>query len=376
MRKICYITGTRADFGLMHNVLDGINKHPNLSLSLIVTGMHLLSKYGETWKSIKEAGFQIDAEIPVSLIGCSGAEMSIALGQQIIGCTQALQEIEPDIVMLLGDRGEMLAGALAALHLNIPIVHLHGGELSGTIDESIRHAISKIAHYHFTATNNSRKRLIKMGEDKDRIFVVGAPGLDAVYQEKIMNREKLFSRYKLNINTSLLLIVFHPVVQQADKASEQIKAVLDAALETDMQLLILKPNADAGSNIIAELIDGYAQVHNFQVKCHIPRGEFLSLIAYAEVMAGNSSSGIIEAASLNTPVVNIGDRQNRRERSLNVIDVEPEKKLIYQALKQAQKIKDKNWKNVYGNGSASKKIIKHLQEISLASNILEKVNAY
>lgn len=376
MRRICYITGTRADFGLMHNTLDTINKHPDLSLSLIVTGMHLLPEYGETWKDIKNAGFQIDAKIPVSLSGGSGAEMSVALGQQIIGYTGALQEINPDIVMLLGDRGEMLAGALAALHLNIPIVHLHGGERSGTIDESIRHAISKIAHYHFTATENSRKRLIKMGEDKERIFVVGAPGLDAVYLEKIMKREELFSRYKLNINIPLLLIVFHPVVQQADKASEQVKAVLDAALETDMQILMLKPNADAGSNSIAELIEGYAQVHRFGVKCHIPRNEFLSLIAHAEVMAGNSSSGIIEAASLNTPVVNIGDRQNRRERSLNVIDVEPETTAIYQALKRAQIIKDKNWKNVYGNGGASEKIVKYLLEISLSRTILEKVNAY
>jgi GDP/UDP-N,N'-diacetylbacillosamine 2-epimerase (hydrolysing) len=376
MRKVCYVTGTRADFGLMQNTLQAIHVHSQLSLSLLVTGMHLLSCYGETWREIAADGLPIGAKISVNLSGSSGAEMSIALGEQVIGFTKALQQINPDLVLLLGDRGEMLAGAIAALHLNIPIVHIHGGELSGTIDESVRHAISKIAHYHFTATTKSRERLIRMGETGENIFVTGAPGLDAVYQLELLDRVPLFADYGLNHERPLLLILFHPVVQQAKDSAEQMRALLDAALEGDIQSLVIMPNADSGGLGIAEVIRDYSPHQLINTAVHVPRREFISLMAHAEVLVGNSSSGIIEATSLNTPVVNIGNRQRCRERNPNVIDVAPVKSEIVVAITKAREMKGQRWRNVYGEGGASARIVECLATLPLSPEVLEKVNAY
>lgn len=376
MRKVCYLTGTRADYGLMQSTLQAMHVHPKLSLSLLVTGMHLLPAYGETWREIAGSGLPIDAKVAVDLTGSSGAEMAIALGEQVLGFTQALLDQQPDLVLLLGDRGEMLAGAIAAMHLNIPIVHIHGGELSGTVDESIRHAISKLAHYHFTATKKSRERLIRMGEKPERIFVTGAPGLDAIYKVKLSERGALFGTYNLDPDKPLLMVLFHPVVQQADEAREQMCALLGAATESGMQSLVILPNADAGGQIITEVIRDYADRQQISTALHVSRGDYLSLLAYAEVMAGNSSSGIIEAASLNTPVVNVGDRQRCRERNANVIDVAPVKADIAAALASARKMSGQAWPNIYGDGRASERIVEHLVTISLAPEILEKVNAY
>lgn len=376
MRKVCYVTGTRADYGLMKNTLQAIHQHPELSLSLLVTGMHLLPAYGETWREIEVDGLAILSKVPVNLTGGLGVEMATALGEQVIGFTQALQNERPDIVLLLGDRGEMLAGAIAALHLNIPIVHIHGGELSGTVDESVRHAISKLAHYHLTSTKNSRERLIRMGEKPDHIMVTGAPGLDAIYNAELLAREPLFSAYGLDANKSFLLILFHPVVQQAADAAEQTRALLDAVVDSDFQALVIMPNADAGGAKIAQVIEHYDAQQKIQTALHVPRQNFLSLISHADVMVGNSSSGIIEAASLGTPVVNIGDRQQCRERNANVIDVAPVKQDVSAAILRAQEMKGTHWQNVYGDGNASARIIDALATLSLAPDILEKVNAY
>jgi len=376
MRKVCYITGTRADFGLMRNALSSIHRHPDLSLSLLVTGMHLLPAYGETWKEIREEGFFIQTKVDVKLTGGSGDEMAIALGEQVIGFTQALHEQKPDLVMLLGDRGEMLAGAIAALHLNIPIVHIHGGELSGTVDESIRHAISKLAHYHFVSTEKSRERLIRMGENPEHIVVTGAPGLDDIYQTELIERSLLFNELKLDSQQPLLLILFHPVVQQACDAAIQTRALVEAVIESGMESLAIMPNADAGGTAIAEVLDSYNTHNKIQTAVHVPRKDFLSLLASADLLVGNSSSGIIEAASLGTPVVNIGDRQQCRERNENVIDVEPEKDAICSAIAEARQMKGQHWLNVYGDGKATDKILKSLLTLSLSSKVLEKVNAY
>jgi GDP/UDP-N,N'-diacetylbacillosamine 2-epimerase (hydrolysing) len=376
MRKICYVTGTRADFGLMRSTLLSIHKHPQLSLSLLVTGMHLLPAYGDTWQEIADSGLLVDAKVPVKLTGSAGVEMACAVGQQVISFTQALEQKRPDLVLLLGDRGEMLAGAIAALYLNIPLVHIHGGELSGTVDESIRHAVSKLSHYHFTATEKSRERLIRMGEKSEHIIVTGAPGLDAIYQADLLARESLFDHYGLDKERPLLLVLFHPVVQQANDASEQMRALLEVAIESDMQSLVIMPNADAGGLGIEQVIHSYSVHPQIKTVAHVPRHEFLSFIAEAEVMIGNSSSGIIEAASLGTPVVNIGDRQRCRERNANVIDVAPIKNDIAESLAAARAMKGQCWSNVYGEGGASERIVEHLTALSLNPEIMEKVNAY
>jgi GDP/UDP-N,N'-diacetylbacillosamine 2-epimerase (hydrolysing) len=376
MRKICYVTGTRADFGLMRITLQALDAHPEINLSLLVTGMHLLTEYGETWKEIEADNLFIEAKVAVNLSGDSGADMAVALGQQVIGFTNVLEKNRPDLLLLLGDRGEMLAGAIAALHLNIPCVHIHGGELSGTIDESVRHAISKLSHYHFAATEKSRERLIRMGEKNEHVFVTGAPGLDEIYQTELLERAPLFKKYGIDSNQSLTLVLFHPVVQHVDEAVEQITSLLDAVLETGAQSLVLMPNADAGGSVISQVIRNYDTNELIHTAIHVPRREFLSLVACAQIMVGNSSSGIIEAASLGTPVVNVGNRQNRRERSLNVIDAEPTAAAICAAVSAAEKMIGKSWSNVYGKGGAAKIIVEHLVSISLSPDILDKVNAY
>lgn len=376
MRKVCYVTGTRADFGLMRNTLLALHEHPEISLSLMVTGMHLLPKYGETWKEIEADNLPIDAKIVVDLCGSSGSEMAIAIGQQIVGFIKALEKIQPDLLLLLGDRGEMLAGAIAALHLNIHCVHIHGGELSGTVDESVRHAISKLSHFHFTATEKSRGRLIRMGEKKEHIYVTGAPGLDEIYKIDIMERDSLFRKYDINPSKKLMIVLFHPVVQHVEDVAGQMTALLEAVLERGMQSLIIMPNSDAGGSVISDIICDYEKNEIIHTAVHVPRIEFLSLIAHAQVMVGNSSSGIIEAASLGTPVVNVGNRQNSRERSKNVVDASTITDDISLAISQAERMNKQTWVNVYGKGDATKKIVGHLTSISLSPEVLDKINAY
>ncbi|WP_252179581.1 UDP-N-acetylglucosamine 2-epimerase [Endozoicomonas sp. 4G] len=376
MRKVFYVSGTRADFGLMEDTLKKIHSHPELSLSIIVTGMHLLEDYGNTWQEIKHAGLDIVHKVPVSLSGSSKRDMSLAIGENIIAYTHILEIEKPDVLLLLGDRGEMLAGAIAAAHLNIPVVHIHGGERSGTIDESIRHAITKFAHYHLVATENSRQRLIRMGEMPDNIVVTGAPGLDSIVNLKFVQKELLFNRYELNPNKPLFLVLFHPVVQQIDSLSEQVNNLLSVVLELGQPVLMLMPNSDAGGQEIKREIDKLEDHPNLKLAIHVPRNDFLSLVKYADVLVGNSSSGIIEAASLGTKVLNVGTRQNLRERSANVVDVGTSQIEIRNGLMQAMSIRGKKWTNVYGDGTASDKIVRFLNDVTLDSAVLEKANAY
>lgn len=376
MRKVCYISGTRADFGLMKNTLLAIHQHADLNLSILVTGMHLLSDYGETWREIKECGLNIGATVPVDLTGGSGKEMALALGAQITGFTEALTVDRPDILLLLGDRGEMLAGAIAALHLNIHIVHIHGGELSGTVDESIRHAISKLAHYHFTATEKSKERLIRMGEKPEHIFVTGAPGLDEIHKMTLLSRSEVMKKFGMDSTRSFILVLFHPVVQQAKMAADQVRAVLNAVIDSQKQGLVIMPNADAGGSEIEEVITMLSKSNDLVTAVHVEREAFLTLVSYADVMVGNSSSGIIEAASLGTSVVNIGDRQQCRERNSNVIDVPPDETEVSRAIQEAQAMDVPQGQNVYGDGSASERITNLLLRLSLNRDVLEKVNAY
>jgi len=259
MRKICYISGTRADFGLMKYALQEIDKDKDLNLEIIITGMHLLSEYGCTYQEIHDAGLSVISKVKVELSGSSGSQMSTALGNQIIGITNALEESKPDLVLLLGDRGEMLAGAIASLHLNLPIVHIHGGELSGTMDEPIRHAISKMSHYHFVATNNSKSRLVKMGEVSDNIFVTGAPGLDEIRTAHLIPQDILFDQYGIDKDKPLVILLFHPVLQQIKDIKEQVIIIMESLLSFNMQIFALMPNSDAGGEVIATILKKYQE---------------------------------------------------------------------------------------------------------------------
>lgn len=375
-RRILYVTGTRADFGLMRSTLERIDRDARLSLDVVVTGMHLDSAYGLTVSEIEQSGLAISARVSVEPGVPSGALMAANVGRMLTGFVPAIEASAPDIVVLLGDRGEMLAGAIAALHLNVPIAHIHGGERSGTVDEPVRHAISKLSNLHLVATQESRTRLIAMGEAPSGIHVVGAPGLDGLRELPQRDRTQLATDYGLDADRPMALLVYHPVVQEAAAAGEHITAIVESLLAAQVQIVALKPNSDAGSaevRTVLEEREAAGQIHLFT---HLPRGAFAEFMAVADLMVGNSSSGIIEAASFGTPVVNIGSRQNLRERNANVVDVgvigDDIKKALVSVLSSPRYARA----NVYGDGHAGERIVNILAEVDLGPLSSGKTNAY
>lgn len=376
MRKVCYVTGTRADFGLIERTLKRAQETEGLDISICVTGAHLDEKYGYTYNDVKNSSIRICGKIPVELEGNNGSSMASAIGNEILGITEVLSNEKPDLLMVLGDRGEMLAGAIAAIHLNIPVVHIHGGERSGTIDELLRHAISKLSHYHFVTTNEASERLIRMGEKPKNIFVTGAPGLDSIREQATIKKDDLYGELGLLVNKTVTVVIFHPVHQDVDIAAKQAECVLKGVTECETQIIVFTPNSDAGGESILRIIRKYERKKDILVINHLDRKKYISLLAAADVMVGNSSSGIIEAASLNLAVINVGERQMYRERSENTIDVEPIANQIREATCRALNMKKRKWNNIYGDGLASGRIVEKLKEISLDNDILKKVNTY
>ena len=375
MRHICYVTGTRADFGLMSSTLFKIHKSKDLKLSVAITGMHLDAKFGDTKQEVIDFGFDTHIVNSNSEDG-SRLAMANAVAMQISGFSELFASLKPSAILLLGDRGEMLAAAIAALYLNIPVVHIHGGELSGTVDESIRHAISKLSHYHFVATEKSQARLLRMGEKEANVFITGAPGLDDIINMDIPSKCNLLDFLCIENLIPLLAVVFHPVVQDAEIAGEQIEQLL-FALPSDKQIVLLMPNADAGGQLIRDKITTYAAVHsNIKVVTHLPRNLYLSLISHCDVLIGNSSSGIIEAASFATKVINIGERKANRERNLNTLDVGLNTLDIKNAICNVLSEKNSTAENVYGDGQSGERICQFLSELVLDDTTTRKCNAY
>lgn len=375
-RRVCYVSGTRADFGLLSSTLQRMASDARLELSICVTGMHLLHRFGETVREIEAAGLPIGARIPVDLAGGDGAAMARAIGLALIGMTDHFAVARPDLVLVLGDRGEMLAGALAALHLNIPVVHLHGGERSGTVDEPVRHAISKLAHYHLTATPGAQARLVRMGERAERVFVTGAPGLDGLAETPVQTRQALCVEWGLDPAKPVALVVFHPVLQEAGDAGQQMEEVLAAVRDRGLQALCLMPNSDAGNVRIRAVLEARRGDPGVSLVTHLPRPAFVAWMAAADVMVGNSSSGIIEAASLGLPVVNVGERQAGRERSGNVVDCPPLTAAVAASIDQALALRGRRFENVYGDGKAGERIVELLASLPLEQDLLCKSNAY
>ncbi|MDE2123414.1 MAG: UDP-N-acetylglucosamine 2-epimerase (hydrolyzing) [Betaproteobacteria bacterium] len=407
-RRILYLSGTRADFGLMRQTLRTAAAHAGLEVAVAVTGMHLHPDYGHTVDDIVASGVRIAARIPSDVGARDGAGMARAISQTLAGLVPVLQAERPDALLLLGDRGEMLAGAIAALHLGVPSIHLHGGERSGTVDEPVRHAISKLAALHFCATAESRERLIAMGEEPQRVHVVGAPGLDDLSDALHLPREAALRALQTALarqsphpnpphawgeggllqagrgslaERPYALVLFHPVVQQAGDAAAQTQALLDglraAGAGPAFSVIWLAPNADAGSGHIEALLRSQ-QWPGFHRITHLPRADYLAALRHAAVLAGNSSSGIIEAASLGTPVVNVGSRQNFRERNANTVDVTPQAGAIEAAIRQA--VAHGPWPhhagNVYGDGQSAARIAHLLATLALSADLLHKVNRY
>lgn len=381
IQRVCVVTGTRAEYGLLKPVMQEI-RAADLELRLIVAGMHLSYEFGNTVTEIEQDGFAIDAYIDMGLTRDSNAAMTKSVGIGIYGAAQALESIAPDAVLVLGDRVEAFVGAVSGAGLNKLVGHIHGGDRSkGGLDESMRHAITKFAHLHFVATEKSRERVIRMGERPETVYTVGAPGLDAILRAKLYRRDELEQRLGFPLQKTFLLVVQHSVSTDSDNASSQIRETLEAVKALEHQSILIYPNSDAGGRRMIEVIESYRGqpwLHIFQ---SLDRLTYLSLLRHASVLVGNSSSGIIEAPSFHVPVVNIGVRQAGRERSTNVIDVGHDRMEIQQAIRHALTDHDfraqvRSCVNPYGDGKASQRIVKLLTHLEVTPDLLQKQITY
>ena len=380
MIKIMYVTGTRADYGLMKPTLKEINKHPKLDLSLIVTGMHLSRRYGYTIKEIKKDKFKIVAKVPILTTNDSNANMAISMSKCLAEITKILKKKNPQIVLLEGDRTESLAGAIAATLLNIPIFHLSGGDVSKSIDDSIRHAITKFAHIHLPGTKKSAERIAKMGEEKWRIKIVGTP-MNLNYDKKKASKENLKKAFNISFNKPVILVVQHSVTTQSKEVAIQIKKTLMAIRALKKETIIVYPNSDTGGKEMIDIINKHKNLKYLRIVKTIQNDLFMGLLDNISVLVGNSSAGIVEAPFFNLPVVNIGLRQKGRERSGNVIDVNHNSKDIIRAIRKAltKKFREniKRGKNIYfSKKNVEKKVVDVLLHTKLNEKLLTKEMTY
>ncbi|MDT0554148.1 UDP-N-acetylglucosamine 2-epimerase [Urechidicola vernalis] len=378
-RKICVITGTRAEFGLMFWLLKFLKEDKNIELQLIATGMHLSPEFGLTYKTIEESGFDINKKIEVLLSSDTGVGISKSMGLVQISFSEAYQELNPDIIVVLGDRFEIFSAVSAAMICNIPIAHLHGGEATeGLIDESIRHSITKMSQIHFTATEIYRRRVIQLGENPERVFNVGTPGLDNIHYLKLLTFDEFEKSIDFKLKKKTILITFHPVTLENNTAERQFLNLLKALDRLEnTSFIFTKPNADTNGRIIIELIDQYVTKNPLKACAFVSLGQlrYLSALKHVDVVLGNSSSGLTEAPSFGIPTINIGDRQNGRIKAESVIDCNPDVLGIAEALEKAFSheflINIKDVVNPYGDSGASEKIVEKLKEVDL-ENILKK----
>ncbi|MFC6752616.1 UDP-N-acetylglucosamine 2-epimerase [Halorubrum tibetense] len=382
-RSILVLTGTRAEYGLLKSSMEAIQNHKGLSLSVVATGMHLSPKHGMTVDDIRADGFTVDREILMQVDGDSGTAMAKSLGVGVMGLVDGFNDLDPDIVLLLGDRDEALAGALAAAHSNIPIAHIHGGDsmYGAVIDDSIRHAITKFAHIHFPASELSAERIRKLGEEEWRIITAGAPGLDDILAGEYMDPEVVLDKYNLDPGKPSILVVQHPVTTQPDQAGDQMAETLDAVKSFDVQVILIYPNSDAGGDAIISEIESRDDTTSIRTFRSLPRREYLGIMDAVDVMVGNSSSGIIEAPSFSLPVVDVGPRQEGRERAENTLSVAHNSSEIRDAIRMSfddpefqQRVE--HCESPYDYGGAGRLIADHLSQVDLNEDLLRKRLTY
>jgi len=373
LKKICFVIGSRANYSSIKSVMTAVKSDKKLSFQLVLSTSSVLQRYGDVSTLIKKDGFSIDDKVFNLIEGETPLTMAKSTGLCLIELSSVFSRLKPNLVFAVGDRFEVMAVVLAASYMNIPIAHTMGGEVTGTIDESIRHAITKFSHIHFPATKDAAKRIQKLGERKDHIFYVGCPRID--YVKEVLSKKKIDNKSilsqgvgtKLDINKPFIILSYHPVTTEFEKIDVQTRQILDCINILDIQTIILWPNADAGSSKIAKLIRVYRE-NGLLKKAHfyknLPTDVYIKLLDKCLCIVGNSSSGIREGNYLGVPCVNIGSRQNSRERGENVINVPFEKKAIIDTIKF--QIKSGKYKKgtLYGDGNASKKIIKILKKLS------------
>ena len=374
-RKICVASGTRAEYGLLKGLLEGIDQSQDFSLQLLVTGMHLSPEFGFTKHQITADGFKIDREVEALLSGDSGSAIAKSIGLGVIGVADALKELEPDLVVVLGDRYEILAVAQTCLVMSIPLAHIAGGDITeGAFDESIRHAISKMAHIHFPTTEPAKAVLMQLGENERNIHVVGSPGIDQIRQIKYLNEKEIQDKLKFSLRDKNMLITFHPVTTGSEATINELAELL-AALESfpECGLIFTAPNADPQGRSLASLTEEFVEGRdNAVMATSLGSQLYLSVMKVSDVVVGNSSSGLYEAPSFNIPTINIGNRQDGRLRAESVVDCAPIRQEIVSALRLALDTKYDSVQNPYGDGTSSSKILKHLREYVCYRSLLKK----
>jgi len=393
-KKIAVITGARSDFGILWPVIRALAEDEGLDVYPILTAWHGDSALAHAAKLLQEKGFRVSRDVSATKVPSAGKQASVkepkpifvplppgvslggslvsmakSFGAVVMGTAEELDTLKPEVVVLEGDRSETFAAAVAAAHLGVVIAHLGGGDSClGGLDESFRHAITKLAHIHFPATEKAAERIVKMGEREDMVFMVGEPALDVALKSKLPSREEVCEKLGLGPKGDYMIVLQHPVTTQVEKAEEQMRTTLEAVAKLPMQKVVIYPYSDAGSRKMIGVIEKYRGKKDFVIAPNVPHEEFLSLMKHAAVLVGNSSSGIIEAPSFKTPVVNVGQRQVGRETAGNVINVGHSMKAIREGIEKA--LHDEGFrrrlervKNPYGDGTASQKIVRELKKV-------------
>ena len=365
MKKICVITGTRAEYGLLRPLINRIKEDKDLKLQLIATGMHLSPEFGLTYKEIEEDGFIIDEKIEILLSSDTSRGISKSMGLAMIGFADAFARLKPDIVVVLGDRYEIFAAASTAMVSRIPIAHIHGGETTeGAFDEAFRHSITKMSYLHFTSTEEYKNRVIQLGEDPDRVFNVGAIGIESIKTLKLLGKEELEGSINFKLDKKFIVITFHPVTLEENTSKEQFGELLLALDKLqDTKFIFTKANSDTDGRIINKMIDDYVNKNKEKSVAFTSMGQlrYLSALQYTDLVIGNSSSGIVEVPSFNIPTINIGDRQKGRTQSDTVINCEPTIDSIIEAINfgfsDEFRKKIRRSKNIYGDGNVTGRIL-------------------
>lgn len=373
MRKVCIITATRAEYGLLKPLIQLIKESDQLQLQIIATGAHLSPEFGLTYKNIEDDGFVIDEKVEILLSSDTPASISKTMGMALMGMADVLPRLNPDLIVILGDRYEMLAIASAATIFKVPIVHLCGGEITeGAYDDAIRHSITKMSHLHFTSTEQYKGRVIQMGEKPENVFNVGAIGLDNIHDFKLLSKEKLQEDLSIQFKKYNYQVTFHPETLSNLSSAEQFRILLNVIeKQEDSFFIFTQANADTDGRIINQMIDDFVKQHSHVAKAFTSLGtlRFLSVVKICDAIVGNSSSGIVEAPSLKTATINIGNRQKGRIQAETTINTKVSEKEIATAFETVRssefRNKIENSVNPYGLGGTAKKILEILRKIDL-----------
>lgn len=376
-KKICVVTGTRAEYGLLQRLMKMIGEDDQLQLQLIVTGMHLSPEFGLTYKEIEADGFIIDAKVEMLLSSDTPVAITKSIGIGIIGFADALERLQPDFLLVLGDRYEILAAVQAAMVARIPIAHIAGGDTTeGAFDEAIRHSITKMSHLHFVTNEISAKRVKQMGENPDHIFCVGSPSIDQIKSLELFSKEELEKELNFTFKSRNVLVTFHPATLDQQQPAEQFQAILDSldSFGENLGVIFTKPNSDTCGRALIQMIDEYVMKHPHHTCAYTSLGQkrYFSVIKQVDAVLGNSSSGIYEVPSFKKVTINVGDRQKGRIQVGSVINCLPEKQAVIAAIKASFHLDCSHIINPYGDGTSSQKIVGVLKNIFDRNLLIKK----